>query len=225
LKTIDRTSLTKSIIDQFEALISKGTLKPGQKLPSENKLAQDLSVSRPALREALRALELVGVIQKKSGDGTYISQDIASDPVRFMILMRKKETHKLFEARKVLETGMAGIAAERRSDEDIERIQVALDQMKKYLHDSRQKFLKGDMDFHIAIIRTTQNEILRGLSIPLNNLLQEGRAKKSHTLEVLMKSIEQHEEILGAIERRDSTLASKMMLKHLNYVEKFLYKE
>lgn len=224
MKTIDRRSLTKSIIDQFETLISEGTLKPGEKLPPETKLAEELSVSRPALREALRALELVGVIQKKSGDGTYISEDIASESVKFMFLMRKNETHKLFEARKVLETGLAGIAAQKGSDEDIEKMQVALNGMKEYLHSSRKKFLKGDMDFHIAIIKATQNEILRGLSTPLNKLLWEGRAKKSHTLEVLVNSIEQHEEILKAIDKHDSALASKMMLKHLNYVEKFLYK-
>ena len=224
MKTIERMNLTKSIIDQFETLISEGTLKPGEKLPPETKLAEELSVSRPALREALRALELVGVIQKKSGDGTYISEDIVSEPVKFMFLMKKNETHKLFEARKVLETGLAGIAAERRSDEDIKKMRAALDEMKKYLRSSRKKFLKGDMDFHIAIIKATQNEILGGLSIPLNELLWEGRAKKSHTLEVLVKSIEQHEEILKAIERYDSALASKMILKHLDYVEKFLYK-
>ena len=222
MKTIERVNLTKSIIDQFETLISEGTLKPGEKLPPETKLAEELSVSRPALREALRALELVGVIQKKSGDGTYISEDIVSEPVKFMFLMKKNETHKLFEARKVLETGLAGIAAEKRSDEDIEKMRAALDEMKKYLRSSRKKFLKGDMDFHMAIIKATQNEILGGLSIPLNELLLEGRAKKSHTLEVLVKSIEQHEEILKAIERHDSARASKVMLKHLTYVEKFL---
>ncbi|GAG85318.1 unnamed protein product, partial [marine sediment metagenome] len=215
-------SLTKSIIDQFELLISQGTLKPGERLPSETKLAEELSVSRPALREALRALELVGVIQKKSGDGTYISEDIVSEPVRFMFLMRKSETHKLFEARKVLETGLAGIAADKRSDEDIERMQVALNEMKRFLHSSKKKFLKGDMAFHLAIIEATHNEILRGLSIPLNELLWEGRAGKSHTPEVSVKSIEYHEGLLKAIEKRDSTLASKIMLEHLNYVEKFL---
>ncbi len=224
MKTIGRTSLTKSIIDQFELLISEGTLKPGAKLPPEIKLAEELSVSRPALREALRALELVGVIEKKSGDGTYISEDIASGGVRFMFLMRKNETPKLFEARKVLETGLAGVAAEKRSHQDIEKMQMALNEMKKYLHSNRKKFLKSDMNFHIAIIKATQNDILKELSVHLNELLWQGRAKKSHTLKVLVRSIEEHEEILKAIEKHNSILASKMMLKHLNYVEKFLYK-
>lgn len=224
MKPIDRTSLTKSIIDRFEVLISEGTLKPGEKLPPEIKLAQELSVSRHALREALRALELVGVIKKKSGDGTYISEDIACEPVKFMFLMRKNETGKLFEARKALEIGLASIAAEKTQDEDFKKMQAALDDMKKFLHSSRKKFSERDIDFHMAIIKATHNEILEGLLTPLTDVLEEGRLKKFHTPEVLAKSIEQHEEILKAIKKRDSILASKMMLKHLNYVEQFLYK-
>src|ERR1700730_7679056 len=112
---IVQEDVTMKLLTSFKDLIGSGALSPGCKLPPERKLAQQFGISRPSLRQALKVLNIMGVLSQKVGDGTYLNQDasmILKEPLEFLLLLDGISHHELFEARLMVEPELAARAAE-----------------------------------------------------------------------------------------------------------------
>lgn len=212
-----RVDITTEIISRIKTLLARGTLKPGGKLPPEREFARMLQVSRPALRQALKALATLGVIESRVGDGTYISTSttgLLTAPMDFMILMQAATLPELFEVRKTLEVEMAGLAASRASDGDIELMHSIFESQANHVRDP-EKFLIDDLNFHNAIARSAGNVLFTAILDSLARLMVETRRKLLLTGDDLSNSVEDHRAILKAIAGHSTENARSAMLQHL----------
>lgn len=219
------------IVEQVQNLIKEGKLKPGDKLPPERILAEKLGVSRPPLREAISALEILGIIESRGGKGNFVKNTFNSTSYlqRLKELEKEESPFELLEARKAVETEIAGLAAEKASLEEIEEIEEALDRMKNALNHT-PRAMEFDREFHVAIAKAAHNSIL----FQMMNYLAEG-LKKSLWVNIKKKSwalpghpqkyLEKHTKLLQAIKKGDKEAARKIMRSHLADVEEDLLEE
>ncbi|AET66782.1 transcriptional regulator [Desulfosporosinus orientis DSM 765] len=230
LKPIRTRKIYEQIVDQIGQLVAQGQLKPGDRLPSERELVERFQVSRASIREAISALEMMGLIEVRSGEGTYIRQvniDSAVTPLAWMLFIEKDTDLELYEARKILEVQAAGLAAARADDEEIKDMFEALEVMRKDL-ESHQLGEEADHHFHYAIARATHNKILfrlmNTLSDTMRTALITSRSKLYEHQDTPQKLYNEHYFIYEAIKNHDVQKAQKLMLEHLVGVEKHLAK-
>jgi len=219
------------IVEQIQNLIKEGRLKPGDKLPPERVLAEKLGVSRPPLREAMSALEILGIIESRGGKGNFIKNtfDSTSYAQRVKELEKEESPFDLLEARKAVETEIAGLAAEKATLEDIKEIEEGLDRMKNVLNDT-PRVMEFDREFHIAIAKAAHNSVL----FQMMNYLADG-LKESLWVNIKEKSwalpghpqkyLEEHTKLLEAIKEGDKKAARRTMYNHLADVEEDLLEE
>lgn len=219
------------IVEQIQNLIKEGKLKAGDMLPPERILAEKLGVSRPPLREAISALEILGIIESRGGKGNFIKNPVNSTSYarRIRELEKEESPFELLEARKAVETQIAGLAAEKATLEDIKETEEALDRMRNALNDT-SRAMECDREFHVTIAKAAHNSILFQIMNYLADRLKEklwvNIKKKSWTLpDHPQKYLEEHTEILNAIKNRDSKDACKRMYNHLFGIEKDLFNE
>src|SRR5262245_46016032 len=130
LSPVERNSLADQVAKKILDLVRTGNLKPGDQLPPERDLAQMLQVSRPSLREAMRGLQILGVVKTRQGGGAYISSLDAADllgPLQFLITLNALNVDSLYESRFLVDGGIATLAATRLSDPDIERLKAMVE--------------------------------------------------------------------------------------------------
>lgn len=231
LKPIKTKKIYEEIVDQIRQLISDGYLKPGDKLPSERDLVDSFKVSRASIREALSALEMMGLLEVKTGEGTFIRQLEAESmvtPLTWALSMEKSSVLELLEVRKMLEVQAVWFAAQRATEKDIDNFAQALEIMKTNLKRSEVVSEKADMNFHYNIARATHNKItIRLMDTIADNLHHMIRASRSklyegkYTSELLYK---EHVLIYEAILAKDPAKAQEKMLEHLNGVEEEILK-
>ena len=156
VKPIQKKSIPEAIIHELKSLIDSGHITPGNKLPGERELAQMLNVSRPSLREALRALSLLGILDNRQGNGTYLasSNQWPIEPFSIMLSIKKGALLDIFEARESIENTSAGLAALRRDEDDLKEMQKALKKMQLCFKDP-DEYIKYDLNFHKAVISAT----------------------------------------------------------------------
>lgn len=226
LKPIKTRKIYEEIVEQIRQLVKEGQLKAGDRLPSERELAERLQVSRASLREALTALEIMGLLEVRSGDGNYVREiniESVVAPLAWVLSMEKDVVLELLEVRKILEVQAAGIAAERITEEGIGELEAALNKMKIDL-ETKDLGEEADQRFHFAIARATNNKILIRLMDTISDTMQQTlqtSRKKLYTGKDTPKRLYcEHERIFDAIKKRDSVEANKQMLEHLLRVEK-----
>lgn len=230
------------IVGQIQQLIKKRILKPGDKLPPERVLADKLGVSRPPLREALAALEILGVIETRGGMGNVVRNSLnsASYKRKLKELEQERSPFELLEARKAIESEIARLAAEKARKEDITAIQDSLTKMKRAISNipkSTQvdkqfhiRFIEVDRQFHIEVAKTAHNDILFSIMSELAHGFKEKLWVKLKERSWSIpghprKYLEEHTQILNAIENKESQAASERMYNHLAGVEKDLLSE
>ncbi|WP_041081108.1 FadR/GntR family transcriptional regulator [Thermotoga profunda] len=215
---IEKVQTANEIVNQIISSISKGELQPGSLLPSERDLAQMFNVSRVVVREAISALSLLGIIQKKWGKGNFISENVnlslIRNSVKHLIVVKEQEVIEVVEARMAVECELAALAAVRRTSTDLNRLKKALDD---YLKSSREspKRVELDLSFHMTIAEIARSRILEGLQKVLSekyfSIMQIGTR-----LDDAMKSAEQeHTQIFEAIRNSDEAMAREVMRSHL----------
>ncbi|OLN30215.1 FadR/GntR family transcriptional regulator [Desulfosporosinus metallidurans] len=230
LKPIKTRKIYEQIVDQIGQLVAEGQLKPGDRLPSERELVERFQVSRASIREAISALEMMGLIEVRSGEGTYIREvniDSVVAPLAWMLFIEKDTDLELYEARKILEVQAAGLAAERAEDDEMSDMFEALEIMRVDL----QKQLLGeeaDHHFHYAIARATHNKILfrlmNTISDTMQKTLKSSRSKLYEDTNSPERLYKEHLLIYEAIKNHDAESAQKLMLAHLVGVENQLAK-
>jgi len=214
---IDRQPVAEQVARQLLALVQAGSLQPGQKLPPERELAATLEVSRPSLREALRALSLLGVLRIKQGGGVYVSSldpESLLAPLHFFISLDAQNLEALFEARLVVESENARIAASKISDEDLERLKKCVDFEADEL-DDEDKFIQSDVEFHKILNESVDNSFLQKFATSLHILGKASREITGHIPGVIEQSLKDHEAIVAAVEARDGDAAAEAMKTHL----------
>ncbi|MDE2887597.1 MAG: FadR/GntR family transcriptional regulator [Gemmatimonadota bacterium] len=220
---VRRTSLSDEIVGQIIDLISRDVLNPGDRLPPERSLCKQFGVGRTSLREALRTLSVMGILEPRVGEGTFVSDNTSrylEKSLSWGLLLDPKEVTDLVETRLMLESRNAFLAAGRATEADLQELDRTVRGIEGSLDESGE-FLEFDVRFHLAIARATQNSILCNLLVMIRNYLQEWiRASleepATHTAEVRARmSVEEHGKILRAIRKRDAEAARVAMEEHI----------
>jgi GntR family transcriptional repressor for pyruvate dehydrogenase complex len=222
---MQRMSLTDEAIEKIKGMIVAGELHPGDRLPKEPELAERLGLSRNSLREAVRALSLVRVLDVRQGDGTYVTSlepDLLLDAMKFVLDFHRDTTLlQLFEVRRILEPAAVAIATLRMTDADVARLREILSTTT--LESSIEDFVNTDIAFHKHLNAGSGNQVLcsiiDGLVAPTTRArIWRGRLQEN----ALEKSLNEHRMILHGIETRDPDLARSWATVHISGVEEFL---
>lgn len=219
---IQKSLMAAQAIERIKGMVVRGELVPGQALPPERDLAVRLAVSRPTLREAIRALTAMNILESRQGDGTFVtSLDplLLTEPLNFMLRIDDSAILALFEVRRILEADAIALAAERITDEELATLQQLVTKAAATV-DQPEIFLNYDFEIHSAIIRATRNPILISLASSISQLSLESRRRTSRLPGVRAQAHADHEEIVNAIGMRDAHAARAAMIRHLTAVEK-----
>jgi GntR family transcriptional regulator, transcriptional repressor for pyruvate dehydrogenase complex len=217
-KPVERSTLSQSVADQLIQFIKDGQLTPGQQLPSERELAERLQVGRSTLREALRSLTMLNIIEQRPGQGTFVLDITAATVVRADLLsaaLSRSLTGDLLEARLLIEPFAAEMAAERADGEDFGAIQAALDACRAN-HMASQPTAALSVRFHEAIAQAAHNAVLEMFMRSLHSLLEERGAHLERLPEYCTWELASHQEIADALRARDKALAHRRMVAHLD---------
>ncbi len=220
-KVVRTSRLYEQIVQQIEDSVLKGTLKPGDQLPAERELAQQLGVSRTAVREAVKTLREKGLVEAYSGRGTFITDgtsQAARQSFDLMIKLGQAEgSSHLAELRLILEPGIAALAAVRAKEEDITAMREAVGVMERTQKDP-EAYIEADLDFHLALAEAVANPLILSLIDSIVGLLREQRIKIFNVEGGPQRGQVHHKSILAAMEHRDSELARSAMRAHLEQV-------
>jgi GntR family transcriptional repressor for pyruvate dehydrogenase complex len=230
---LKRVSLVDSIVEEIKSKIINGEFKDGDMLESQDMMAKSMNISRPSLREALRRLQLMGLIDFQHGRGTFVKTLQPKDymsPISGFLPIDKKSAYELLEARLFLESAAAALAAQKATETDIRALADALDKMQRAADDMNvEEFVKLDVKFHLLIAQGCRNrimyqvvDILRGLLHKLVSRVfdrnrDQLKATFSHTMAY-------HRQIFEAVRSRNATEARRIMEAHIKDVQKKLEK-
>jgi len=217
---IARPSVPEQVAGKLLELVRTGNLKPGDRLPPERKLAQVLRVSRPSLREALRALQILGVLRVQHGGGIYVSALEPGDflaPLAKLMALDARNADTLHEARSVIEGEVAALAATRITDEELERLRAIM-VLQKRLADDPISFRVSDAEFHQIIIGACRNPFLAQMAMSYYSYGMEYRRIASETPGVLSRSLIDHEGIIKALASRNAERARTAMIQHTSSI-------
>ncbi len=206
------------VLSHVRALIERGALKPGDRLPAERVLAREIGISRPSLRTGLRALAAMGVVQARHGSGTYITGGppaLAAEPLRLMAALHGLTRADVFEARRLLEVGVAGLAAERATPEQLATMADEVAGMFAALDDPPEHLLH-DVRFHRAVAGAAKNPVVGALIEMVSAIFFEQRRRSIENARDLRESAEQHRRVYNAIRARDPEEARAAMSEHLS---------
>lgn len=213
---LSKDDVTARLIAVFKNLISEGALAPGGRLPAERELADKFGVARSSLRQALKVLEIMGVISQRVGDGTYVNAaapGILAEPMEFLILLDGISFHELMEARRIVEPELAARAAARATPEDLAELTAVHGAMEANKQDS-ERFVEEDLLFHQTLFRISGNRVCSLMFTVVHQSVHKLMAMTAalvdpeHTLTL-------HRRILNAVRRADPSEARQRMLEHL----------
>ncbi len=219
-ETIRRNKVYEEVARQIQNHIFEN-LKPGDVLPPERELAKKLGVSRGSVRDAIRSLELIGILEPQQGRGTVVcepSGDALVGPLTAVIMQKRKLVGELLDVRKIIEPPLAGRAAQH-----VTATQIA--DMERILERQNDKLRRGEMaieednEFHYSIALAADNSVLLRIMDVLMDMLRETRQRSLQTSGRPQKSLAGHRRILGALKRHDANTAQSAMRHHLEQIE------
>ena len=223
-ETVRKVRRYEQVAEQIRRLITEGTLKPGDLLPPERELAQRLGVSRSSIRDAVRTLEVMGIVEPRQGHGTVV-RDLSADSLIIplaSVLTRKRElVSELLDVRRMIEPSLAARAAKNATPDEIARMEDILRRHGEKLRDGVST-MEEDSEFHYAIALAARNSVVLKVLDVLMDLLVESRSRSLQVPGRPERSYKGHQAILRAIQRRDAKAAEKAVCKHLEEIEKIV---
>jgi GntR family transcriptional repressor for pyruvate dehydrogenase complex len=217
---LHRTSAPAEVIETLQQSIRSGVYKPGERLPSERALSDELDVSRPTIREAIHALTALGILESRRGSGIYVAAPVPGEllrPLQFALELSEPTLSSLFEVRFALEPLAAGLAAERRDAQALEQmsdcVRLAADERA-----SAARFVELDTRLHMLIVKATDNDLLHNLVASLSWLSLQSRELTVREPGLRAGSMRDHEAIVHAIRDADRAGAEAAMRAHLGRV-------
>lgn len=219
--TVHTARLYEQIIQQIQTLVMEGVLRPGDKLPPERELAEQFGVSRTAVREAVKALSEKGLVEILPGRGTFITNFTSAmmrDSLDLIVkLGLPNGVAHLNEVRTLLEPGIAALAAERITEEELHKLEQAVAAMDEAVNDA-EAFAEADLEFHLALARATQNPLIPILLDPIVDQLREHRKRIFLVEGGPQRGQYHHRRILAAVKKREAAAAREAMCDHLKQV-------
>jgi len=219
LEPVKKVSLTDSIVRQLVSYIQTD-LRAGDRLPSERNLIEMLEVGRTSIRESLRALEMLGIVVTKPGEGTYVcnnQNDLLKKPIELGVFSNNKSVKEIYEARRVIEIGMVPLIIEKITDSEIDQCKSVLIKMKYFDSDHFDDFIKCDQQFHRILTISTDNGIVTEVLKLTHRILEEEREVSYLSQKDLKKSVKLHKSIIESIEKRDVELTTEAVEAHMNW--------
>jgi len=214
--------LPDRIVKQLKEMLISGKLRPGEALPSEAVLATRFDVARPTIREAKKALSLIGLLDVQKGRGSFVHRD-ALRRLDLTQVFDRSHTSLLdiFEGRRILEGSIVGLAAERATRNDLQQMRAAVGSMAKAAREGDVAgIFRGDGDFHFALAGAAHNTYLFRAVASTRALLEDAVVRISQVPDNVDHAVNCHREILSAIEARDAKKARDILLHHLDDSEK-----
>jgi len=215
-----RTGFTADAIRAVKDMILDGRLRPGDRLPAERALSEALGVSRPTVREAIRSLQAMNIVESRPGSGTFVSSLSVEEllrPLQFALALSDFGLEHLFEVRLMLEPGAAALAAERAREEDLVRLRDCA-QRGAAADLTLEHLVALDVELHEGVARAAHNPLLERLLSSISALAQESRNYTVRVPGVAKPTAGEHEEIVAAICARDPDRARAAMAAHIGRV-------
>ena len=217
----------EQVAEQIQKLIAQGTLKHGDRLPPERELATRFGVARSSIRDAVRTLEVMGILEPRQGAGTVV-RDLSAEslvvPLATVLVRRRELVSELLDVRRMLEPGLAARAAKNATVEEVLELEDILRRQAEKLRRG-EPTIEEDSEFHYVIGRAARNSVVLKVLDVLMDLLRESRARSLQAPGRPERSYAGHVRVLRAIKRRDSVAAEKAVRKHLEEIEAIVMRQ
>jgi GntR family transcriptional repressor for pyruvate dehydrogenase complex len=217
LRPVTRPRLYEQVAQQILEWVRENDLHVGDRLPPERELATRLGVSRATVSQALVAMEVVGVVAVRHGDGAVLVESSGTSKVVDALRRHAQQLPDIIEAREALESKLAALAAVRRTDDDLARIDAALEVMAKDIA-AGGRGVEGDELFHAAVTTAGHSALLQRLMGEISELVKATRIESLSQPERPRESLEGHRRIAAAIRERDAAAATEAMRDHVERV-------
>lgn len=224
IEPIKSTRIYEEIVRQIKLMIGEGRLKSGDQLPPERDLAEKFVVSRTSVREALRALESLGLVEIRPGEGTFVremSVEALIEPLALVMVSQREAIAELFEARRLLEPAIAALAAGRATPAEVQDMTRILEEQAKEIAAGRTGLVQ-DAQLHAALASAAHNRTITRIVNAIMDLLTQSREESLNTPGRSERSHQNHRRILEAVGRRDEAGAAQAMREHLLAVEELV---
>ncbi|MEU5168042.1 MULTISPECIES: FadR/GntR family transcriptional regulator [Streptomyces] len=219
LRPVGRSRLYEQVLDRLRSYATESGLVAGDRLPPERDLAQRLGVSRASVKQAIVVLEVQGLVEVRHGGGTYLLGDgLDAEPVDRLV-ERRRRLPDVLEAREALETKLAELAAERRTEQDLTALRAALAHMAAEIADGGHG-VEGDRRFHASVTAAAHSALLAEFMQSIADQITESRHESLRQPGRPGRSLTQHRAILDAIEEQRGKAAAAAMRRHVRTVAK-----
>lgn len=218
LGTLPGGTAVSEVARRMMDLFTSGSIAPGTRLPPERQLATTLGVGRSAVREALAALEILGIVDVRPGSGTYLrgtASDLLPETLRWSLLIGQKSTAELIELRSGLEIFVARLAAERADHAQLAALSDSLVRMRESAAKDLRAFSRADMQFHDLLATAAANATLVDLLAVVRSLLHVYADRRVHDEQAARLAIDEHQAVFDAIEATEPDAAASAMAVHM----------
>ncbi|WP_433471564.1 FadR/GntR family transcriptional regulator [Saccharomonospora azurea] len=214
-----RPRLYEQVIERLREYVAHERLRAGDRLPAERDLAQRLGVSRASVKQAIVVLEVQGLVETRHGGGSYLLHDTLDvEPVE-QLVARRQRLPDVLDAREAIETKLAELAAARRTAEDLDALEAALNHMRAEI-DAGRHGTEGDRRFHAAVTAAARSTLLAEFMRSISEQIAESRAESLRQPGRPHRSLRQHQAIFDAISLGDPARAATAMRRHVRTVAK-----
>jgi GntR family transcriptional regulator, transcriptional repressor for pyruvate dehydrogenase complex len=227
LTAVRKTRVYEGVARQLQRLIEEGVLKPGDMLPPEREMVERFGVSRSSVRDAIRTLELVGMVEARQGEGTVVAEAKAEAlvvPLAGILLRKREMVGELLEVRRMIEPPLAARAARHATADQVSRLEEILGRQEERTRRGEPS-IEEDTEFHYTIALAAGNSVVQRVVDVLMDLLRESRVRSLQVRGRPEKSLGGHRRILRAIRKRDPAMAEKAMRSHLSEIERVVLKK
>jgi GntR family transcriptional repressor for pyruvate dehydrogenase complex len=226
-ETVRKERRYEQVAEQIQKLIAQGLLKSGDRLPPERELATRFGVARSSIRDAVRTLEVMGILEPRQGAGTVV-RDLSADslvvPLATVLVRKRELVAELLDVRRMLEPGLAARAARNATVEEVLELEDILRRQAEKMGRG-EPTIEEDSEFHYTIGRAARNSVVLKVLDVLMDLLRESRARSLQAPGRPERSYAGHMRVLRAIKRRDPDAAEKAVRKHLEEIESIVMRQ
>jgi GntR family transcriptional regulator, transcriptional repressor for pyruvate dehydrogenase complex len=226
-ETVRKVRRYEQVAEQIRRLIGSGALKPGDLLPPERELAEKLGVGRSSVRDAVRTLEVMGILEPRQGHGTVV-RDLSADalvvPLASVLQHKRVLVTDLLDVRRMIEPHLAARAARNATEDEVRYMAAVLERHEAKLARGEEA-VDEDSEFHYAIAMAARNAVVLRVLDVLMDLLRESRSRSLQVPGRPKRSFDGHRRILRAIQRRDAGAAEAAVHKHLQEIEEIVMRQ
>ncbi len=218
INPIQKTNAVEQVFDQLQGLLIEGTWSSGDKLPSENELADAFGVSRMTIRQAMQKLKALGLIETHTGSGSFVREmypeDSLNELIPLMYIGKPSQTH-VFQFREMIDSESVRIATPLADEKNLSKLEDMLRKMEKAsAEDNAEAFSNYDLKFHMTIVKMTDNPMIIKAYKILLNVLTESMASVIDKMKY-KPALDYHRRIIEAMKKRDEVLAEQLMHEHI----------